>query len=164
MSLTVQTLVEFKKTEWVSWSVSLDCAHAFSIEVAKGRGGLIPTHPRTPFYVIRIYLLSVRFHVFFHVLLMTFVVLTHVRTIPSSETQGQIVHVNLFILLPFSWLPVSERIKFRILLLTFKALHQRSPTYIQNLTTRYLPSRSLRSSSTLSLNPVSFNLPYDLWI
>ena len=88
---------------------------------------------------------------------MTFVVLTHVRTIPSSETQGQIVHVNLFILLPFSWLPVSERIKFRILLLTFKALHQQSPTYIQNLTTRYLPSRSLRSSSTLSLNPVSFN-------
>ena len=44
------------------------------------------------------------------------------------------------------------------LLLTFKALHQQSPTYIQDLITRYLPSRSLRSSSTLSLNPVSFNL------
>ena len=56
------------------------------------------------------------------------------------------------------WLPVSERIKFKILLLTFKALHQQSPTYIQDLITRYLPSRSLRSSSTLSLNPVSFNL------
>ena len=56
------------------------------------------------------------------------------------------------------WLPVSERIKFKILLLTFKALHQQSPAYIQHLITRYLPSRSLRSSSTLSLNPVSFNL------
>ena len=29
---------------------------------------------------------------------------------------------------------------------------------IQDVITRYLPSRSLRSSSTLSLNPVSFNL------
>ena len=37
-------------------------------------------------------------------------------------------------------------------------LHQQSQTYIQDLITRYLPSRSLRSPSTLSLNPVSFNL------
>ena len=62
------------------------------------------------------------------------------------------------ILLALHWLPVSERIKFKILLLAFKALHQQSPTYIQDLITRYLPSRSLRSSSTLSLNPASFNL------
>ena len=65
------------------------------------------------------------------------------------------------ILLDLHWLPVSERIKFKILQLTFKALHQQSPTYIQDLITRYLPSRSLRSSSTLSLNPVSFNLKTD---
>ena len=62
------------------------------------------------------------------------------------------------ILLDLHWLPVSKRIKFKILLLTFKALHQQSQTYIHDLITRYLPSRSLRSSSTLSLNPVSFNL------
>ena len=62
------------------------------------------------------------------------------------------------ILLDLHWLPVSGRIKFKILLLTFKALHQQSPTYIQDLITRYLPSRSLRPSSTLSLNPLSFNL------
>ena len=62
------------------------------------------------------------------------------------------------ILLDLHWLPFSERVKFKILLLTFKALHQQSPTYIQDLITRYLPSRSLRSSSTLSVNPVSFNL------
>ena len=55
------------------------------------------------------------------------------------------------ILFDLHWLPVSERIKFKILLLTFKALHEQSPTYIQDLITRYLPS-------TLSLNPVSFNL------
>ena len=66
-------------------------------------------------------------------------------------------HITL-ILFDLHWLPVSERIKFKILLLTFKARHQQSPTYIQDLITRYLPSRSLRSPSTLSLNPVSFNL------
>ena len=72
---------------------------------------------------------------------------------PSSKC-----HYITPILLDLHWLPVSERIKFKILLLTFKALHQQSPTYIQDLITRYLPSRSLRSSSTLSLNPVSFNV------
>ena len=69
------------------------------------------------------------------------------------------------ILLDLHWLPVSERIKFKILLLTFKALHQQSPTYIQDLITNYLPSRSLRSSSMLSLNPVILALtlrPIDL--
>ena len=62
------------------------------------------------------------------------------------------------ILLGLHWLSVCERIKFKILLLTFKALHQQSPTYIQDRITRYLPSRWLQSSFTLSLNPVSFNL------
>ena len=63
------------------------------------------------------------------------------------------------ILLDLHWLPVSERIKFKILLLTFKALHQQSPTYIQDLIILFFPSRSLRSSSTLSLlNSVSLNL------
>ena len=69
------------------------------------------------------------------------------------------------ILFHLHWLPVSEQINFKILLLTFKARHQQSPTYILDLITRYLPSRALRSSSTLSLNPLSFNLnmrPMDL--
>ena len=62
------------------------------------------------------------------------------------------------ILFDLHWLPVSEQINFKILLLTFKALHQQSPTYIQDLITRYLLSRSLQSSFMLSLNPVNFNL------
>ena len=57
--------------------------------------------------------------------------------------------VITLILFDLHWLPVSERIQFKILLL--KALHQQPPTYIQDLITHYLPS-------TLSLNPVSFNL------
>ena len=47
------------------------------------------------------------------------------------------------ILIKLHWLPVSERIKFKILLLTFKDLHQLSPTYIQDFITRYSPSRTL---------------------
>ena len=62
------------------------------------------------------------------------------------------------ILFDLHWLPVSERIKLKILLLTFKALHQQSLTYIQDLIIRYLPCSSFESSFTLSLNPVSFNL------
>ena len=42
------------------------------------------------------------------------------------------------ILLDIHWLLVSERINFKILLLAFKALHQQSPTYIQDLITRHL--------------------------
>lgn len=46
------------------------------------------------------------------------------------------------ILLDPHWLPVSERIKFKIPLFTFKALHRQTPIYIQDLITRYyLPDR-----------------------
>ena len=56
------------------------------------------------------------------------------------------------------WLPVSERIKYKILLLTFKALHNLSPSYIADLLTRYCPPRRLRSSSSLQLNRLNYNL------
>ena len=66
------------------------------------------------------------------------------------------------ILFNFHWLPVSERIKFKILLLTFKALHQRYPTYIQDLITHYLPSRSVRSSSTAQSESCFLFIDFDL--
>ena len=56
------------------------------------------------------------------------------------------------------WSSIFERIKFNILLLTYKAPHLQSPTYIQELITRYSSSRTLHSSSTLRFNPVNFNL------
>ena len=63
------------------------------------------------------------------------------------------------ILFELHWLPVSERIKFKIILLTHKALHQQSPIYIQDLIRRYTTSRTLRSSSdTFRLCHVSHNL------
>ena len=55
------------------------------------------------------------------------------------------------ILIDLHWLPVSHRIKFKMLLLTFKALHNMSPGYISDLLHIYKPVRSLRSADSLLL-------------
>ena len=44
------------------------------------------------------------------------------------------------------WLPVKYRVDYKILLLTFKALHGLAPDYINDLLKPYHPSRTLRSS------------------
>jgi len=44
------------------------------------------------------------------------------------------------------WLPVEDRIVFKILLLTFKALNKVGPVYLKDLFTGYKPPRTLRSS------------------
>ena len=56
------------------------------------------------------------------------------------------------------WLPIAERIEFKAVLLTFKCLHDLSPSYIKELFTPYCPARMLRSSSTLLLAPTDFNM------
>ena len=45
------------------------------------------------------------------------------------------------------WLPISKRIEFKILLLTYKALHGLAPEYLQELVRIHKPNVSLRSSS-----------------
>ena len=49
-------------------------------------------------------------------------------------------------LVDLHWLPVSHRITFKLLLLTFKALNNMAPSYICDLLVKYKPSRTLRSS------------------
>ncbi len=49
------------------------------------------------------------------------------------------------------WLPVKYRIEYNILLLTFKALHNSAPPYLSDLLHIYIPKRTLRSSSSVSL-------------
>ncbi|XP_046873364.1 uncharacterized protein LOC124465555 [Hypomesus transpacificus] len=44
------------------------------------------------------------------------------------------------------WLPVPQRIHFKVLLLTHKALHNQAPRYLTDLLHHHTPSRSLRSS------------------
>ena len=48
------------------------------------------------------------------------------------------------ILKALHWLPVSFRVKFKILVLTFRALHGQAPSYIRNLCP-YTPNQRLRS-------------------
>ncbi|XDV14209.1 hypothetical protein PO909_002386 [Leuciscus waleckii] len=45
------------------------------------------------------------------------------------------------------WLPISHRITYKILVLTYKALHHLAPSYLTDLLSPYQPSRSLRSTS-----------------
>ena len=45
------------------------------------------------------------------------------------------------------WLPVSYRINFKIILLTYKALHGLAPRYMRDMLTHRLNTRTLRSSS-----------------
>ena len=51
------------------------------------------------------------------------------------------------------WLPVSQRIQYKVIILTFKALHQLCPSYISELVTPYIPTRSLRSASQHLIEP-----------
>ena len=50
------------------------------------------------------------------------------------------------------WLPVSKRIAFKILLLTYKALHGQGPVYLRDCLAFYKPQRSLRSANELLLS------------
>jgi hypothetical protein len=49
------------------------------------------------------------------------------------------------------WLPVYLRIYFKILLLTYKCLHNEGPQYLHNLLTWHQPQRALRSAGMLQL-------------
>ena len=73
-------------------------------------------------------------------------------TLPSMIT------LLLYLLNFINWLPVEKRIIFKILLLTYKALHSQAPIYISELLVPYKPARTLRSSSALLLKQHKYNL------
>ena len=45
------------------------------------------------------------------------------------------------------WLPVRQRIIFKLLLFVYKCLHNQGPSYLTNCLTLYVPKRQLRSSN-----------------
>ena len=51
------------------------------------------------------------------------------------------------------WLPVQQRIWYKIALLTFKALHGQAPVYIRDLIVEHKPRRALRSASKCLMSP-----------
>ena len=50
------------------------------------------------------------------------------------------------------WLPVRERVDFKIGCMTFKALRNKQPTYLADVLHSYVPACSLRSSSMNNLD------------
>jgi len=67
-----------------------------------------------------------------------------------NTTKRQSHSINL--LRALHWLPISERIKYKIAVLTFKVLQYKQPSYLADLVSFYKPPRSLRSSDSLLLN------------
>ena len=63
------------------------------------------------------------------------------------------------ILKKLHWLPVKQRITYKILLLTYKALHSLAPQYITHLLHPYSQSRSLRSTGKDLLSIPRFPFP-----
>ena len=56
------------------------------------------------------------------------------------------------------WLPVRYRIEYKILVIVFRALRDRTPTYIASLITPYVPRRALRSADPALLVVPRHNL------
>ena len=62
------------------------------------------------------------------------------------------------ILIQLHWLPVRQRIDYKILLLTYCALNNLAPAYLRDLLCYYQPSRTLRSSCQNLLVEPKFRL------
>ena len=62
------------------------------------------------------------------------------------------------VLAELHWLPVEYRIKFKVLLLTYKAIHKKGPSYLSDLITVHRPARDLRSSHSIRLDVPRTNL------
>jgi hypothetical protein len=60
-------------------------------------------------------------------------------------------YTRINILNELHWLPVAQRISFKILVLVFKSLNGLGPQYLTELLDAYVPTRSLRSKDQLLL-------------
>ena len=49
------------------------------------------------------------------------------------------------------WLPVRQRIKYKVLTLTYQMIHGLAPSYLCEMLTLYIPGRKLRSAESLLL-------------
>ena len=62
------------------------------------------------------------------------------------------------VLAKLHWLPVRQRVEFKVLLYVYKALHGLAPIYLTELLHQYIPTRSLRSSTQHLLEVPSYRL------
>ena len=62
------------------------------------------------------------------------------------------------VLIALHWLPIRYRILYKVLVLTFQAVHNLAPMYITDLISVYEPGRQLRSASRSLLTVPRHNL------
>ena len=62
------------------------------------------------------------------------------------------------VLMELHWLPVEQRIEYKILLYTHKVVHGVAPDYLKELLESYRPGRNLRSANKLLLKTQSYQL------
>ena len=62
------------------------------------------------------------------------------------------------VLMEFHWLPVEQRVEFKILLFTYKVVNGMAPVYLQDRLDLYRPCRSLRSGNMQLLRTQSYDI------
>ena len=62
------------------------------------------------------------------------------------------------VLFALHWLPIRQRIQFKLLLLVYRCTHQLAPVYLTDLVVPYVPTRSLRSADQNLLTVKRYNL------
>ena len=62
------------------------------------------------------------------------------------------------VLFSLHWLPVHQRIEFKLLLLVFRAVHHLCPVYLSSLVIPYTPTRTLRSADQHLLTILRYHL------
>ena len=74
------------------------------------------------------------------------------------------LHINNFIvpkqLKELHWLPVEQRITFKVLRLTFKVLNNLAPPYLSQLIVSYNPTRNLSEQTFIRSTECA---PEELW-
>ena len=76
------------------------------------------------------------------------------RLLTGSRKHDQITPI----LKELHWLPIQQRIIYKILTLTYKTLNSDAPMYLKDLLQRYKPARNLRSASKNLLLVSKFKL------
>src|SRR5207244_9621385 len=88
----------------------------------------------------------IHFSIAFQILLLTVCSLFKMPLPELLYTSVKRFHHILPTLKMLHWLPIRERISFKIASLTCKTLHHRQPSYLHELIKPYQPPRPLRSS------------------
>jgi len=81
---------------------------------------------------------------------------TLARVVGGSRTPNRTS--NLATLSQLHWLPIRDRIKFKIATMTHKAIYTGNPPYLANLVQWHTPSRNLRSASANLLSVTRCNI------